>query len=316
MHAKRTHPIPHTLALVILLPVALACSGKPKTVREVDHATVPLLVEGNRPFIDVTFQKPDGSKRSARFLVDSGGGGFLLVEPLARDLGLQWGKTEHEEGSEFAQITNPPEAFVGEFPLELNPDRVLVLIGADNMVPKAAPGHADGMFPGHLLARYHVVFDYPKATFTIARAGVLEPVGAPMPMPVGQPSGFPRTEIEVDGVTHGFLIDTGASFTMVSEVLLKSWGAAHPDWERHTGAFGEAAILGGQTLETMFVPGARWGTRALGELGVTSQKVGTFERWMSSMMKSPIEGSLAGNVLKGYRIELDYPNERLYVSAP
>ncbi len=307
-----------TWVCALVAPVVLGpgCAQRWVRTRAVDHATVPLLVEGNRPFIDVTFKKPDGSKRSARFLVDSGGGGFLLLEPLARDLGLQWGKTEHEEGSEFAQIANPPEAFVGELPLELDPDRVLVLIGEDNIVPKSAPGHAEGMFPGHLLARYHVVFDYPKATFTIARAGVLAPVGAAMPMPVGKPSGFPRTEIEVDGVAHGFLIDTGASFTMVSEALLKSWGSAHPDWQRHTGAFGEAGTLGGQTLETMFVPGARWGPRALGELGVTSQKEGTFERWMSSMMKAPIVGSLAGNVLKGYRIELDYPNERLYVSAP
>jgi predicted aspartyl protease len=303
-------------ALLALLVAAPACHDRPETVSPVDHATVSLLVEGNRPFIDVTFKKPDGTKRSARFLVDSGGGGFLLLESLARDLGLQWGKTEREEGSEFAKITNPPEAFVGEFPLELNPDRVLVEIGADNIVPKAAPGHAEGVLPGHVLSRYHVVFDYPNATFTIARAGVLTPVGAAMPMPVGRPSGFPRTEIEVDGVTHGFLVDTGASFTMVSEALLKSWGSAHPAWERHTGAFGEAATLGGQTIETMFVPGARWGTRALGKLGVTSQKEGTFERWMSAMMKKPIVGSLAGNVLKGYRIELDYPNEMLYVSAP
>jgi hypothetical protein len=33
-------------------------------------------------------------------------------------------------------------------------------------------------------------------------------------------------------------------------------------------------------------------------------------------MTTPILGSLAGNVLKGFRIELDYPNEMLYVSGP
>src|SRR5262249_22788839 len=126
--------------------------------------------------------------------------------------------------------------------------------------------------------------------------------------------GFPRTELVVDGATHGFLLDTGASFTMVSEELLKAWGSAHPDWPRHAGAFSEAATLGGQTLETMTVSGVRWGTIALGEIGVTSQKKGTFEQWMSKMMTAPIEGSLAGNVLKRFRVELDYPNQKLYVS--
>jgi hypothetical protein len=141
-----------------------------------------------------------------------------------RDLGLRWGATTHEEDTELATAEVPPKAFVGEFPLDLNPKRVLIVIGPDNILPKAAPGYAEGMFPGHLLARYHVVFDYPKSTFTLARPGALTPKGDELPMPVSKPSGFPRTEIEVAGVRHGFLIDTGASFTMVSEVLLKAWG--------------------------------------------------------------------------------------------
>jgi hypothetical protein len=135
-------------------------------------------------------------------------------------------------------------------------------------------------------------------------------------MPVSKKSGFPRTEIEVDGVTYGLLLDTGASFTMVSEALLQTWGSQHPDWSRHPGAFGEAATLGGQTLETMFLPSARWDSYRLGEFGVTSQRKGTFENRMSSMMTSPIVGSLAGNVLKRFRVELDYANEKLYLSTP
>src|SRR5262249_50445924 len=114
----------------------------------------------------------------------------------------------------------------------------------------------------------------------------------------------------------GMLIDTGASFTMVSEALLKSWGRDHPDWERHQGAFGEAATLGGTTLETMILPGGQWGTNKLSEFGVTSQREGTFERYMSSMMAAPIVGSLAGNVLKRFRLELDYANAKLYISIP
>jgi hypothetical protein len=36
---------------------------------------------------------------------------------------------------------------------------------------------------------------------------------------------------------------------------------------------------------------------------------------MSGMMKAPIVGSLAGNVLKHFRLDLDYPNEKLYLSS-
>jgi len=297
------------LAIALFESVAFQAKEVPP-----DQVTVPLLVEGNRPFIDITFHRPDGSKRVARFLIDTGGGGFLIAEPLARDLGLKWGATMHEEGAEFATVMTPPNAFVGEFPLELNPERVAVMIGTDNILPKAAPGHADGMLPGHVLGRYHVVFDYPKAMFTLSRPGVLTPKGDVMPMPVSDRQKFPRTEIEVDGVTYGMLIDTGASFTMVSEALLKSWGSKHADWPRHPGAFGDAATLGGMTLETMFVPSARWGSQSLQNSGVVSQREGTFERYMSAMMSKPIVGSLAGNVLRQFRLELDYPNQKLYLS--
>lgn len=304
------------LVLIAILLAAVACAKPKERAGGVDHVTVPLLVEGNRPFVDVTLRGRGGATRTARFLLDSGGGGFLLAEPLARALGLEWGESSHEDGAEFARAKVPPEASVGEFQLDLVADRVLVLIGRDNVLPPAAPGHADGMFPGHLLAQYHVVFDYPKAAFTLALSGVLKPVGQSWPMPVSRRQGFPRTEIEVDGTKYGLLIDTGASFTMVSEVLLKAWGSAHPEWPRQAGAVGEAATLGGQTLETMSVPGAKWGPVAIAEFGVVSQREGAFEKWMSQMMTDPILGSLAGNVLKRYRVELDYPNETLYLSQP
>lgn len=303
-------------AAIVLAAAVAGCSAPRRTEGGLDHVTIPLRVEGNRPFVELTFRRADGSDRSARFLVDSGGGGFLIAEGLARDLGLAWGELIREEGQEFASVAAPPKAFVGEFPLDLDAKRVFVVIGTENILTPAAPGHAEGMFPGHLLARYHVVFDYPNATFSLARPGVLTPKGDGLPMPVSKRQRFPRVEIEVDGVTHGFLVDTGASFTMVSELLLKSWGDAHPDWPRHPGAVGDAATLGGVTLETMLVPDARWGAHHLQQFGVVSQREGTFERTMSSMMTAPIVGSLAGNVLKNFRVELDYANETLYLSEP
>ena len=304
------------LPVVALVASALVTPVSAQRAQAVDRATVPLSVETNRPYVDITITRADGSERKAHFLLDTGGGGFLLTEPLARDLGLKWGDTIREEGSEMAMVKNIPQVRIGEFPVELNPDRVIVMLGADNILSAKAErrGKAEGMFPAHLLSKYHVVFDYPGATFTIARPGVLTPRGDVFPMSVGKGSGFPRTEITVDGKTYGMLLDTGASFTMVSDSLLKGWGNLHNDWDRHTGAFGDAATLGGQTIETMFVPTATWSNFKIAPLGVTSQRVGTFEQYMSRMMASPIIGSLAGNVFKHYRIELDYANQKLYVS--
>ena len=309
-------PSRFTFGITLIACLLITASAFAQNSKEPQQVTVPLLVEKNRPYVELTFQRPDGSKRLARFLVDSGGGGFQMTEPLARDLGLKWGPTMSEEGHEFAVITDPVKVSIGDFPLELNPKMVGVALGTETVLPKGFGPPHEGLLPGHVLAKYHVVFDYPKGKFTIARAGVLKPTGMSLPMPVHPVTGFPRTEIEIDGKMHGFLIDTGASFTLVSDVLLKTLGAAHPDWERHPGAYGEAATLGGRTLETMFIPAARWGPNQLGEFGIVSQPEGTFERAMSRRMSAPIEGSVAGNVLKRFRVELDYPNAKLYLSAP
>jgi len=302
------------------LPVAIAAislvvlAPRPAATQAVSQVTVPLIVQANRPFVILTFHKPDGTTRTARFLLDTGGGGFLITEPLARELGLTWGAPSSEEGTQLAVVTNTPTVSVGNFPLTLTPERTIVMLGRDNTLPAATTVKSEGMLPGHVLSQYEVVFDYPGRTLTIAMPNTLTHAGAGMRMPVGSRSGFPRTEVMIGDSTYAMLLDTGASFTMVSETVLEALGAQHPDWERHTGAFGEAALLGGQTLETMFVPGGIWGSQTLPRFGVVSQQAGTFERYMSQMMAAPIVGSLAGNVLKGFRVDLDYPHQMLYLT--
>jgi predicted aspartyl protease len=276
--------------------------------------TVPLIVEYNRPFIEVTFTRKDGSLRKARFLLDTGGGAVTIGDSLAKDVGIEIGRTFQAEGHTIGLVKTMPVVSVGGFPLILPEGRVGVSIGSNNILPTTpVPQHAEGMIPALVLSKYHVVFDYPRRQFTIANAGVLTPAGSAMPMPLG-PVGYPRTEVTIGDSTYGLLIDTGAAFTMVSDVLLKSLGAAHPAWKRFDGGEGEAAWLGGQTIETLYVPAATWNGFALADAGVTSQRAGVFERGMSSQMASPIIGSLAGNVLRNFRVELDYPNRRLYLS--
>ena len=85
-------PSQFTFALTLFGYLVITACALGQT-KEPQQATVPLLVEKNRPYVELTFQRPDGSRRKARFLVDSGGGGFSLTEPLARDLGLKWGPT-------------------------------------------------------------------------------------------------------------------------------------------------------------------------------------------------------------------------------
>jgi hypothetical protein len=176
---------------------------------------------------------------------------------------------------------------------------------------------AEGAIPGHVLAQNAtVVFDYPAGRFTISKAGLLEHNGSPLPSPVFQRSGFPRIELELGGHRYGFLLDTGATYTMMSRDLMDGWKAEHPDWKTASGAVGLANMMG-NVMETsallMRIPEMKWGPFSIKDAGVVSRPVGTFERYMSRMMSAPIVGSIGGNVLRAFRIEIDYSNGRVYL---
>jgi predicted aspartyl protease len=279
---------------------------------EQQSVTVPLVVEFNRPFVDLEFTRPDGGPRKARFWVDTGGGAFIMVEPLARELALELGPEMAEGGQRFA-MTKPPKASLGRMPLNLEGARALVALGQKTMMPGVA---AEGMLPAHVLMRYHVVFDYPGHRFTVAKPGALQPRGQRLVSPIDPRSGFPRLDVQIGGETFGFLLDTGASFTMISQEQLNKWAAAHTDWKRATGAVGCANMGLGPveaTATMMRLPQFTLGAVALADIAAVSRANGTFEKFMSGMMTAPIIGAIGGNVWRALRVEIDYANGATYL---
>lgn len=248
----------------------------------------------------------------ARFWVDTGGGGFIICEPLARELDLKFGPEVAEEGRRLA-ATTPPKVTLGGMPLDLEGARAIVAIGEKTI---HAGVSAEGLMPGHVLKRYRVVFDYPGKQFTLATPGSLKPRGARLVSPVQQRNGFPRIEAQIDGQNYGFLLDTGASFTMISQEVLNQWSGKHADWQRTVGAVGSANMgLGrmeaGATM--MRIPNVKLGEFQLPSITAVSRPPGTFEKYMSQMMTGPIIGAIGGNVLKSFRVEIDYANGVTYL---
>jgi len=160
-----------------------------------------------------------------------------------------------------------------------------------------------------------VVFDYPAHQFTLAKPGSIEPKGVKVASPISKESGFPRIELQVAGAKYGFLLDTGASFTMISRVVLESWAKTNPAWPTSTGAVGFGNMFGGDMENgalMLRVPQLSIGPIIVTNVGAVSREEGTFEKWMSGMMTAPIAGSLAGNVLRDFRVEIDYQNGLTY----
>ena len=311
-----------TLLMLSSLPVLSQAAAQPRIqpgvqVQKAQAAasgTVPIDLRDNRVFVQLTCVRPDGSLRQARFQVDSGGGSVILAESLSQDLGLKKiGSPLEEDGEKFQAVT-PPEIRIGEMALDLSGISTVVTAGSKD---EFSPGSgAVGFLPARLLRKYEVVFDYPARQFTMAQPGTLKPRGVPVASPIATKSGFPRIELAVDGQKYGFLLDTGAAYTMISQTLIDKWRAAHPDWPSCVGAVGAANMIGGPSdakAEMLRLPAMQWDTFDLPRVGVVSRPPGTFEKWMSDMMTAPIVGSIAGNVLRAFRIEIDYPHGVTYL---
>lgn len=63
----------------------------------------------------------------------------------------------------------------------------------------------------------------------------------------------------------------------------------------------------------MRFPNAQWGPFQLDNFAAVSRPNGTFETNMSRLMSAPIVGAIGGNVLKLFRIEIDYANGVVYL---
>jgi predicted aspartyl protease len=278
-------------------------------------ATVPMFLEDNRVFVELTFRRSDGSPRKARAWVDTGGGWFAITEPLAKELGVTRTGDDIKVGDGHATPITHPDVRLGELPIDLSTANVYEELGVTQIDPGI---DAEAFLPARVLMHYNAIFDYPARLFTLAQPGALRPQGKRVGMVVHPQSGFPRVEISLDGERYGFLIDTGAAYTMISRKVLEKLAAAHADWPRVTGAVAEANMIGNEMdIDALLVriPRMNLGSLAIANVGAVSRRVGIFETSMSQMMTAPIVGAIAGNVLKTMRIELDYPDSAIYVHS-
>jgi hypothetical protein len=275
--------------------------------------TVPLIVEGNAPIIELEFPMQSGKLRKARFLVDTGGGALLLGNKLMADVGAKAdGPPIEDEGSPIQPLI-PMQVELCGMALDLTGVSVAGLPASEWAGPR---NEAEGIIPASLLRHYDVVFDYPGHKFSLGKPGSIEFQGAKIPAPVSPDTGFPRIETTIADSKFGFLLDTGGSFTMISRTVMDQWLKQNPDWPNEVGAVGFANMYGGaKENEAIMVrmPEMKIGAVTVNQPAAVSRPAGTFEQWMSKMMTGPIIGSLAGNVLRDFCVSIDYKNGFVYL---
>jgi hypothetical protein len=270
----------------------------------------PMSVAGNAAIMTLKLKRVDGTSRSTRLAFDSGGGAVILDEKIAADLGLKaTGPAIVSDGGRFAPA-DTPVALVDSFVVTLSTSKAFIHLGENSFDTRE---RIEGLLPGKALEPYQVVLDYPNQRFWIAPSGCVEHRGSKVPSPFLPDSGHPRIEVSVDDNRYGLLLDTGSRVSLARRSLLESLSAANPGWPHSTGASGAADMPGGSGKEFLLrVPEVIWGGFHITNVLFVSRPDETYS---ADSFETPavIVGALGGNVLKDFRVEIDYPYGSTYL---
>ena len=290
------------LFIIVFLARSLEALGPQRS------GTVPFIFDDNRVFAELNFVRPNGTLRKALAFVDLGTPTLVLDKKLREEL----------QGGQGNQVI----LRVGELEIKIDSSAVetdtgLGLTGRDGK--RTLP--VEAVLSGSVLTNYQLVVDYGKRTLTIAQPNTLKNTGDAVPCRVNEKTGVISITGDIDGRPYALAIDTGSAYSWVREDVAEQWTKAHPEWERGTGAVGEANMQtrtdGAESRATILrLPEIKLGglsLKQIGALGIApeappippapgqSKVEGNFFDWYSGKAPEPVIGWLGGNVLRGFR---------------
>jgi len=293
--------------------------------------TVPFVFDNNRVFVPVALTAPDGTVHKTLAFVNMGSGAFVLANKLYRELGISDGSKLSMAIGAMQIAVDPrvvqPEDQVNSISIRINPfhkpltSAEIARRPGGSMAQLSAPMDVEAVIPPGLLQNFQVVFDYGAKTITLAPPGTLKPDGIAVPFRLNAKTGFATLDLTIDGRRTLMVIDDGGSYSAVLGSVASEWLATHPSWLRSEGGVGESNLImdGGIDVgaPVLKIPNATLGPLKLDELGVMSPTIGgvlggfvthTFIDYYSEKAGEEVNGWIGGNVLKSFRLTLEYSN--------
>lgn len=300
---------------IVILVALFSCQSKDK-----GSVIIPFILDHNRMLVDAEIQRKDGTWRKVRLWVDSGNPTFTISESLAQDLGfdLSAANAPNFKGGRIP-VETPTGLKVGGF--SLNTDSVST-VAMYQPYWLYTTMHNDGNLPSSILKKYHIVIDYPRNELTIAEPNSIKPQGTKSNAYINPETGIACMDAMIDGDSLCFALDMGASYSFVSEETLLKYSEKHPDWPKIKGTLGCANMWGWwpaneQNFPVVRLPQLKWGNEMFSNIGIVgvtkfSENGPTLGQWYSRKTAKPVDGFLGPNVLKDYRVEIDYCNNAIY----
>jgi hypothetical protein len=316
---------------MLILPLCACAPGDPGQIdqsalierpapgnpRDIVPATVPFTLDAQRVLLEVAFETPGGGARKALVWFNMGMPAPVLSKTLYRELGIDRGQ--------------PLRLSIGEDAIEVASAAVIDGdggVGAPDFVHLFAPRRVEAMLPAAILQHYAVTLDYQRRTFTLAPPGARETGGVAAPCAVNPKTGLVTVEAAVAGSVYPVVIDAGSGYSWLRGDVVAKWLAAHPEWRRATGAVGQSnANMIDLAFEKEGVvvraPEVSIGAVVLKNVGLLGtgpiparfpdSQLGDFfwDNWGKGAA-GPVIGWLGGNVLKDFRLTIDYPNQMTY----
>ena len=289
-----------SFALVLLLAASSSRASSAGVTR--------FVLDGNRMYAELGFVRPDGSIHKALAFVDMGSQFVELRASLFKELGID---------------RRTPLVFrVGTLSVEVP--------GADVTSEPREPSSigddlkVEGVLPASVLKRFQVEIDYGQRTLRLANSPVGKPDGVAVPVHLNPQTGLIAVDIAIGGDRYPITIDNGSAYTWVRQRVANGWLRNHHDWERGVGAVGPSnMMMSGDATETagvlMRIPEVSLGSLTVANVGVLAAAPGRlfpdnldlFD-WYSRKNALPVIGWIGGNVLKNFRITIDYPDLTIY----
>jgi hypothetical protein len=306
-HSERQKRSKNTSATMFgtafLSGVLLSFSPVHVQAQSASSGTVPFVLDGNRIYVQVEFVTREGKPRQALVFVDLGSPTMILSKDLYAELGVASIKTLGlrigEMSIESADVTT--DAWL---PFSIGEDRKV-----------------EALLPAGVLQKYQVRFDYARQTMTLARPDTLRLQGTAVPSRVNSKTGLIAIEAKIGGQTYPITIDNGSGYTWIRLATAQEWFPRHPNWQRGIGAVGPSNMrMADDGIETagvlVRIPEIKLGSllvEQVGALAIAPDNRGhDFMDWYSTKNAVPVVGWLGGNVLRHFRITIDYPRQMSY----
>jgi hypothetical protein len=184
----------------------------------------------------------------------------------------------------------------------------------------------EAVLGGGVMKDFVVSLDYGRRTLTFATPGHLTTEGDAVPCRVNKKTGLVSVTAEIDGNNYNLAIDCGSAYTWIRNDVAEQWVKDYPEWKRGTGAVGEAnmqtrADAAEARATILRVPEINIGRvklKQIGAIGIApaappfppapgeGKVEGDFFDWYSEKAPERVDGWLGGNVLKGFRLTIDF----------